>query len=99
MKVGTDIVEIARFEAIDELVLKKMFHPTELENRRPQHLAGVLAAKESLMKIFQGSSFLDFEMIKERTGKPRVITTYPFTGDISISHDGEYAIAVAMQED
>jgi len=96
MKVGTDIVHIQRFENIDDLSLKKIFHPTELRNKDPLHLAGIFAVKESCKKIFPNSNWLDFEIKKQKNGKPVINTRYNFKGDISISHDQEYAIAVVI---
>lgn len=96
MKVGTDIVHVSRIINLDEYSLKKIFHPSELNNKETLHLAGIFAVKESCKKIFQGSDWLDFEVVNEKTGKPTLQTTHDFNGDISISHDGEYAVAVVI---
>ena len=98
MKVGTDIVHISRFENIDEEALKKIFHPSELESRDALHLAGMFAVKECCKKIFQNSSWLDFEVKSRKSGKPFINSRRKFSGDVSISHDGEYAIAVVVQK-
>ena len=96
MKIGTDIVRISRFKNIDESALKKIFHPSEIANKSPEHLAGLFAVKESCKKIFPKSNWLDFEIKKGRDGKPQLYSRRKFDGDISISHDGEYAIAVVI---
>jgi len=96
MKIGTDIVHILRFKEIDDFSLKKIFHPSELKNKDPLHLAGVFAVKECCRKIFPNSNWLDFEVKKERNGKPTLTTKHSFKGDLSISHDGEYAIATVI---
>ncbi|MCK4521701.1 MAG: 4'-phosphopantetheinyl transferase superfamily protein [Nanoarchaeota archaeon] len=98
MKIGADIVHISRFQNIDDFSLKKIFHPSELENKDPLHLAGVFAAKECCRKIFPNSNWLDFEIKKQRNGKPAIHTKNDFKGDLSISHDNEYAIAVVIVE-
>ena len=98
MNVGIDIVHISRIESLDEYALKKIFHPSELLRKDALHLAGIFAVKESCKKIFQGSDWLDFEVIKEKTGKPKLHTIHDFKGDLSISHDGEYAIAVVFHQ-
>ena len=96
MKIGTDIIRISRFKDIDGAMLKKIFHPSELTNKSPEHLAGLFAVKESCKKIFQKSDWLDFEIKKDKSGKPRLCSKQKFDGDISISHDGEYAMAVVI---
>ena len=96
MRVGTDIVHISRFRDIDEFSLKKIFHPSELRNKDPLHLAGIFAVKECCKKIFSGKEWLDFEIKKEKSGKPMIYTKDGFEGDVSISHDGDYAIAVVI---
>ena len=96
MKVGTDIVHVSRFKKIDDFALKKIFHASELKNKNALHLAGVFAVKECCRKIFQNSNWLDFEVKKQKNGKPIIRTKNNFKGDVSLSHDGEYAIAVVI---
>lgn len=98
MKVGTDIVCVSRFENIDGAALKKIFHPSELKNKSPEHLAGIFAVKECCKKIFPNSDWLDFEVKKEKSGRPHICSKQKFRGEASISHDGEYAIAVVVAE-
>jgi holo-[acyl-carrier protein] synthase len=96
MKVGTDIVRVSRFKEIDDFALRKIFHVSELKNKDSLHLAGMFAAKECCRKIFPKSNWLDFEISKDKNGKPVICTKHCFQGDVSISHDGEYAIAVVI---
>lgn len=98
MKVGIDIVHISRFQNVDDFALKKIFHPSELKNKEPLHLAGLFAVKECCKKIFSNSDWLDFEIKKGKNGKPIICSKNDFKGDVSISHDGEYAIAVVIVE-
>ena len=96
MRVGTDIVHISRFNNLNDFSLKKIFHPSELKNKDSLHLAGIFAAKECCKKIFSNSDWLDFEIKKEKNGKPTICSKNDFKGDVSISHDNEYAIAVVI---
>ncbi|MCH6546056.1 MAG: hypothetical protein IH796_08675 [Deltaproteobacteria bacterium] len=61
-------------------------------------LRGEFAVKESCKKIFNDLSWLDIEVVKDPSGKPRVLLVGKefLSGDVSISHDGEYAIAVVI---
>ena len=99
IKTGCDIVEIERISNLDSKVLDKIFHKSELKNSKPESLAGIFAVKESCKKIFQNTNWLDFEIKKQRNGKPILkIKDLEFKGDISISHDGDYAMAVVISE-
>jgi len=96
IKIGTDIVKIKRFKAMDNKALNKIFHKTELSNKKPEVLAGIFAAKESCKKIFNKLNWLDVEIIKKKSGKPDLLLNIKekiISYDISISHDGDYAIA------
>ena len=84
IKVGVDLVYIPKFkktvERSGDTFLKRVFHPSELTNRDNPHLAGI--------QIGYGKS-----------GRPKVgipneeIASKIEQLDVSISHDGEYAIA------
>lgn len=106
IKVGCDIVKIKRFSKLDKKTLNRIFHASEQKNQKPETLAGIFAAKESCKKVFNSLSWLDIEIKKKRSGKPILIlneskitvnkgeevTSY----DLSISHDGDSAIAVTV---
>ena len=97
IKIGCDIAQIKRFKKLNEQTLKKIFSPNELKNIKPESLAGIFAAKESCKKIFPKLNWLDIEVKKQKTGKPHLII--PKTNmktDLSISHDGDYAIAFVI---
>jgi len=99
MKIGCDIVQITRVKALSPDAKQKIFHPSEMKNAKPDTLAGIIAAKESVRKIENSLGWLDIEVRKETTGKPTIKLhkqTNVQTIDISISHDGEYAIASAI---
>lgn len=102
IKTGCDIVEIKRFKKLDEGMLNKIFHKTELKDLKSEKLAGIFATKESCKKVFNELNWLDIEVKRKKSGKPELIlnderisdkiTDY----DLSISHDSAYAIAVVV---
>ena len=102
VKVGCDIVEIERFNKLDEKTINKIFHKTELRNPGPEKLAGLFAAKESCKKVFNNLSWLDIEIKKKKDGKPALIFNTQdmnkeiMSYDLSISHDKDYAIATVV---
>lgn len=104
MKIGTDIVYIPRIKKLitNKSFLEKIFHPSELKNLKPEHLAGILAAKEAFFKaINQKPRWLDIEIAYENTGRPKIALSNKLKSkikncDISISHDKGYAIALVF---
>tara|TARA_Y100000310_G_C20256533_1_gene611591 strand:- start:84 stop:410 length:327 start_codon:yes stop_codon:yes gene_type:complete len=99
IKIGCDIVEIKRFNDIDNGALRKIFHEKEIKNNKPETLAGMFAAKESCKKVFNELGWHDMEISKEKNGKPKVMLNVErsiLSQDVSISHDGGYAIAYAV---
>ncbi len=100
MKVGCDIVQIKRFENMGEEILDKIFHKQELKNKRFETLAGIFAAKEACKKVFNDLHWHDIEILKEKNGKPFLIMNKKIKNcDLSISHDGDYAMAVFIVSD
>ena len=99
VKVGCDIAKIKRFSKIDAKVLNKVFHKNELKVLKPKTLAGIFAAKESCKKVFNELQWHDIEIKKDKNNKPILILHKQknvISCDISISHDGDYAIATAV---
>lgn len=99
VKVGCDIVEIKRFNKLDSKVLNKIFHRNELKNLKAESLAGLFAAKESCKKVFNDLNWHDIEIKKKRNGRPLLILKKNkdvLNYDLSISHDGGYAIATVV---
>ena len=65
----------------------------ELKNK-DESLAGIFAAKESCKKVFNDLGWKDIEVKREKSGKPiLVINKDVISHDLSISHDGDYALA------
>ena len=101
--IGTDLLHIPKIERLlkNPQAAKKVFHPSELRDNRPEHLAGVFAAKEAFFKALRKKpKWLDIEVKTKRSGKPELKLNSPlengWVADVSISHDGDYAIAVAV---
>lgn len=101
-KIGVDLVDVSHFqlsiERGGERFLKKIFTESELDNSRVEHLAGLFAAKEAITKALSISpgSWQKICITKEKSGRPEV-KIESFKGskyDLSISHDGNFAMAV-----
>ena len=100
---GVDLIYVPGIARVlaNEASLRKFFHGKELNNTKPEHLAGVLAAKEAFFKALGVvPKFLDVQIGYEPGGRPRLIAapvwqTYS-SCDVSISHDGNYAIAMVI---
>ncbi len=99
-KIGNDIVLISRVEksAENKRFLEKVFTPGELLHcKTAQSLAGVFAAKEAYLKAL-GTGITkplsSVEIVYDKKNKPHIAGAE--NCDISISHDGDYAAAVAI---
>jgi holo-[acyl-carrier protein] synthase len=100
---GIDLIHIPDFiRLLDQpQTLKKLFHNSELKNRQPQHLAGIVAAKEAFFKaVGTIPHFLEIELTYTETGKPQLVLSPELNSysnnDVSISHDGDYAQAIVI---
>ena len=107
IKIGTDIVHIEKFREVLDRNRWKFERDVFLEEERSddssvEHLAGIFAAKEAAIKALGLSPgrWKSIKIQKIASGKPTVavIGDAPQikSCDISISHAGEYAIAVAV---
>lgn len=103
MKIGCDIVEnkrlIDKSDKFIDMVLtekeKKLY-----EQKGVEFLAGRFAAKEAIMKCLpdiEKYRFTDIEVLNDEKGKP--YTNIKEIEDISISHEKEYTIAVALYKE
>lgn len=104
-KIGVDMVHMPRFEnrVEDTRFLKRILTDAEYDlmmththpRRKLEFLCGRYAAKEAYMKAkgcgIDALSFHEFEVLRLESGMP----TSP-RGSVSISHDGDYAIAVVI---
>ena len=111
--VGVDLVDLNRFEhkiANTPALIEKIFHQDERE-APPRTLAGRFAAKEALVKAFGGSTGMHWHEVvvgKNELGAP----FFSLSGStalvaiekgihklhLSISHDGDFAIAYVIAE-
>lgn len=100
--VGCDIVEIERIRKANRSQLLKIFYEDEIIKSSTESIAGLLAAKESCRKVFNGLRWHDIKISKNKKGRPILnISKKNYSGkilssDLSISHDGLYAIATVV---
>jgi phosphopantetheine--protein transferase-like protein len=99
---GIDLVHIPEFQkqvaSGGDTFLKKAFGVLELHNRQPEHLAGLWAAKEAVVKAggLNPGEWQDIHISHSANGAPRArVGTDEY--EISIAHHGEYAVAVAQK--
>lgn len=99
---GIDLVFLPEFEKSlqsgGEGFLRRVFLPQELTDSNKQHLAGIFAAKEAVVKALglPTDSWHDILIKKEATGRPMVIFQKKVnlsSYSVSISHHGEYVVA------
>lgn len=103
---GVDLVYIPRFKKAlkggGENFLRRIYLASELDNRTPQHLAGIFASKEAIMKALsmKPGSWHDIQISHKKNGNPQFqLPTAHLTlhsSSLSISHDGNYVIAQFM---
>lgn len=105
MKIGCDIVEIARVQQALERTkgfpnfltdAEQVLFQTMKGYRRAEWLAGRFAAKEAVIKAMHGIqnlTLLDVEVLKDEAGAP--LCSIPGV-NVSIAHERAYAIAFAI---
>lgn len=102
LRMGVDLVHSPTLERrlSEPGARERVFQPTELADRRPEHLAGVLAAKEALFKALgKRLPWHAVEVTQGPGGRPQLRWAGAPQGlqaDVSISHHGEYAVAVVV---
>jgi len=101
MKLGCDIVHIPRLEQTikrsGQSFLGQVFHNSECHDASIQHLAGIFAAKEAAIKAFGllPGQWLKLCVQYQANGCPQLhFLDQNKTFPVSISHDGDYALAV-----
>jgi phosphopantetheine--protein transferase-like protein len=105
--IGTDIVDLRRLYARDDLRRMARFILTASEskdmNKSPsaaQFLGSRLAAKESIIKSFPGTiSYHDIELAKKRdklTARLKIAEGQRYKVFLSIAHECDYAIGYAI---
>lgn len=99
--VGTDIVKISRIEKRikNSSFLKEVFTERELAHcKTAENYAGVFAGKEAYFKALGTGitrPMYKVEILYKKNGKPYIASDE--CCDLSISHDGDYAIAVVIK--
>lgn len=112
--IGTDIIEIERFENVSDSFMDKVYTKREIKcfKAKTRSLAGNFAVKEAVAKAlgtgFSGFSPRDIEVLRDRKGKPYVIL---YNGalelfknkslkiiHVSVSHSRTAATAFAVAE-
>ena len=74
-------------------------HPVKHLEGEIEHLAGIIAAKEAVIKALDlpGGSWLNILIKHPRSGAPKAVLTHHSSlithHSLSISHDGQYVIA------
>ena len=110
--IGTDIIEISRLsESLgrSKRLVERLFTPAEREyclQRREsgQHFAVRFAAKEAIAKaVGRSLRWQEVEIRNDRNGRPQAVLTghaRQILSDcrilISLSHSGQYAVALAV---
>jgi phosphopantetheine--protein transferase-like protein len=110
LRVGIDIIKIRRFanlvEKQKDTFLKKIFNLEEIKDKRVEHLAGIFCVKEALVKagVIKVGRWRDVSIINQKSGCPNLVFRNKEVerdisqADISISHDGGYAVGTAVVE-
>lgn len=101
MKIGCDIVENKRLVDKSDNFINLILTDKEKElyqkRNKIEFLSGRFAAKEAIMKCLPNTKeikFTDIEILNKEDGKP--YCNIKEIEDISISHEKEYTIAVAL---
>jgi len=113
LKVGTDVIEVKRFRSKplndrntgfyhSVFTKSELIYCTKFSDPYP-HLAGIFAAKESIIKCLNKPvKMIDIEIIHEQYGKPTAVIYWrsktTISTRISISHTKSVAIAVAITD-
>ena len=102
IKVGIDMVRLEKVDHLlaDPLAAQRVFHVDELKVQTLEHIAGIFAAKEAFWKALESPPrWLDVRITHKPNGKPKLEWSQDLKildADVSISHDGEYAVASVM---
>jgi holo-[acyl-carrier protein] synthase len=118
VSIGLDVVAVERVRGMlarhGDRLLQRCFAPDELARRHdPEHVAGLLAAKEATFKALgtgwgEGVGWRDVEVTRTALGAPRIRLTGGAAGrssqlgatrtHLSITHAGGVAAAVVVLE-
>lgn len=106
LRLGCDIVQISRFadsvRREGDVLLSRIFLPRESDGVSIERLAGLFAAKEAACKAFgiPAGNWHAITLTHEPSGAPKLSIDASLTDTngaaVSISHDGDYAMAVVI---
>ena len=102
MKIGCDIVENIRLQNKNQRFVDLVLTPREqieYKERGKTYLYGRFAAKEAIMKILPNTKerdFLEIEIVTNPDGSPKCNIE---NIEISISHEKDYTIPVALYKE
>ncbi len=100
MKLGIDLVHIPRIETLlrDAAHVAAVFSPEEMA-ADVHTMAGRFAAKEAYFKASGAKGdWRSVQVLRRETGEPYLVCPDGARARLSISHDGDYAIAVVLIE-
>lgn len=100
---GIDLVYLPRYKKAlqsgGESFLRAIYHQEEIVSKESQHLAGIFALKEAVIKALslKAGSWLDIKVAHRSDGLPQITLLYYGVKIInhssSLSHDGDYIVA------
>jgi holo-[acyl-carrier protein] synthase len=112
LNIGVDIVATDRIESIlnsdkglkfiNKIFSKKEIAESEKKGDKSQYFSGRFAAKESIKKALSSydttarQSFKSIQILNSKSGKPYVLSQSNQDINVSISHDGNYAVAFCV---
>lgn len=104
MRIGTDICHLLRLKTVNEHFIDRILTDSEKEiyhqkseEEKLLFLGGRWAAKEAIFKATGAPDYLKHAVLNDAGGAPYV-ENHPEI-KISVSHDGEYAVAFVLVED
>lgn len=99
--IGIDLVDLRRIHLNPPLIKKVLseqeqdvFNGLCSDKAKIEYLGGRFAAKEAIYKATQAEDYLAYSILNHPDGRPYVAGHAEI--EISISHDGDYAIAMVM---
>lgn len=101
MRLGIDIVQLSRIRTLlsDPSQAASVFAPEEMTDDL-HTMAGRFAAKEAYFKALGAKSdWRSIQVMRRESGEPYLVCPKESRTRVSISHDGEYAVAVVLIED
>lgn len=100
-RIGIDLVWIERVSLKESFVNtiltsyeKEAYENRTSEKTKKNYIAGRFAAKEAIFKATQDKNYLSYSILNDDSGAPYVLDHPELS--ISISHDGDYAVAIVL---